>query len=190
MEEIWKDIEDYEGLYQVSDLGRIKSLERDVVYSKNKKPAARCERILKQHLNNAGYLFVTLAKNGINKMLYVHRLTAFAFVPNPDNKPEVNHINSNKLDNRAINLEWNTPSENILHSYKHGFRIAPWQGKFGKDNCFSKQVIQFTKDGKYINEYPSIVDARNVTGVIHQSISSCCNNKRKSAGGFIWKFKI
>ena len=105
MEEIWKDIEGYEGYYQVSNLGRIKSLKRP--------------RIMKSHLNEAtGYIGQNLSNGQIKKYCLVHRLVAKAFIPNPENKNQINHKNGDKTDNNVTNLEWATQSENMKHSYK------------------------------------------------------------------------
>ena len=119
MKEIWKDIKGYEGLYQVSNLGRVKSLERKVLRSDGTSLAIS-ERILKLGKNARGYLSVQLCANGIVKCFRVYRLVAQAFIPNPDNKPQVNHIDGNKQNNRADNLEWATRSENMQHAYKTG----------------------------------------------------------------------
>ena len=105
MKEIWKDIKGYEGIYQVSNFGRIKSS-----YTK---------RILKGGKNKAGYLLVGLYKQGVLSRKSIHRLVAEAFIPNPDNKPEVNHIDENKTNNMVSNLEWMTAKENINHGTRN-----------------------------------------------------------------------
>lgn len=119
MEEIWKDIENYEGFYQVSNLGRVKSMERIVNAGAGGKRIVK-ERIMKQGYNQGGYLSATLSKNFISKTTSTQRLVAKAFIPNPENKAEVNHINCIRDDNRVSNLEWNTKSENIRHSFQFG----------------------------------------------------------------------
>lgn len=119
--EQWKDIADYEGLYQVSSLGRVKSLKDN----KGKKR----EKILKQYLSNGNYLFVGLRKNNKRKNYRIHKLVANAFISNPLNKPCVNHIDGNKANNNINNLEWVTYSENMKHAFKSGLWSSWNKGK-------------------------------------------------------------
>lgn len=113
--EVWKDIEGYEGLYQISNLGRVKSLERKIKRRNDRIQTVK-ERILKLNLNKEGYHTVKLHKKGKGKTYLVHRLVANTFITNPDNKLEVNHINGVKNDNNVNNLEWNTRKENMRHA--------------------------------------------------------------------------
>ena len=122
MNEIWKPIRNFETYYLVSNLGRIKGLKRLLFngkgfYYKN-------EKILKSFNDGNGYKILGLNKNGLRTNFKIHRLVAQAFIPNPENKPQVNHINGDKLDNRVENLEWVTASENALHSYKLGLQTT------------------------------------------------------------------
>jgi hypothetical protein len=117
MNEIWKDVPSYEGYYQVSNFGLIKSLERIVKYKENHS-GLRKEIILKSNITKGGYVHVTICINKINKTVKTHRLVAIAFIPNPEKKPSVNHINGIKHDNRVENLEWVTAKENTIHAYK------------------------------------------------------------------------
>ena len=167
MEEIWKDKKDYEGHYQVSNLGRVKSIK----FGK--------EIILKQHINiKGGYYYVCLLKNGKHKNYYVHRLVAEAFLPITDNLPQVNHKDENKLNNSVDNLEWCT------NEYNHNYgtineRISQSQ---------SKPVLQYDLNGNLIKEWKSINECgRN--GFNQGDICKCCNGKRKTAKGFIWVYK-
>ena len=132
MDEIWKDIKGYEGKYQVSNKGNIKSLKQF-----NKRGV---DLIIKLGKNNTGYTIVRLTKNNKLKTPLVHRLVAQAFIPNPDNKPQVNHKNGNKADNTVENLEWVTRSENQKHAYETGLQqkmignLNPNYGKKGKEH--------------------------------------------------------
>lgn len=117
-EEIWKDISGYEGLYQISNFGRVKSLAKHCGFGKG---YTTKEIILKPHLR-LGYISYTLYKNDIPKAIGAHRLVAIAFIPNPENKPQVNHINGIKTDNSIKNLEWVTNSENVKHAFNTGLK--------------------------------------------------------------------
>jgi hypothetical protein len=187
-EEIWKDIVDYEGLYQVSNLGRVKSLKR---YRKGRagSPTLVKERILIQHLNPNGYLCVVLQNNS-EKLCTVHRLLAIAFLPNPENKPTVNHKNGIRQDNRLDNIEWATYSENMYHAFHTLGKKPPCsnKGKFGSLSSNSKPIIQMTKDGQFIKRYSCAREAEKETGVAYQNISHTLRGILKSAGGFIWKY--
>ena len=121
--EIWKDIQGFEGLYQVSDHGRVKALERPINHTFGGKSILK-ERILKLNTHSEGYKCISLRKNGILKTFKVHRLVSIAFIPNPENKCSVNHINGIKSDNIVKNLEWCTRKENMVHAVKTGLHVA------------------------------------------------------------------
>lgn len=119
-EEVWKDIEGYRGAYQISNLGNVKSVEREVTQwnESAKKYVTRIQKglIMKPFEDEDGYLRLQLIKDGVRKKHFVHRLVALAFIPNPENKPEVNHKEGDKKDNRVWMLEWSTSSENQRHA--------------------------------------------------------------------------
>lgn len=163
MVELWKDIEGFEGLYQVSNLGRIKSAFREGTKG----------GIIKQFIIH-NYPKVNLHKNGESHFIYTHRLVAKAFIPNPLNKPQINHINGNKCDNRAINLEWATSQENLQHAIDTGLR------KF-------KKVAQI-KNGTLIKTYLNCRRASIETGIPQPNIWYCLSGKHKTSGGYEWKY--
>ena len=146
---------------------------------------------IKPWKNRFGYFMVTFSKNGKHFHKSIHRLVASAVSPNPENKPQVNHKNGIKTDNRLCNLEWNTRSENMQHAYRviktaHSPRY--WKNKFGKDNPNSKIVLQI-KDDKIIAEFYGAAEANRKTGIDFRYISACCRGKQKTAGKYGWKFK-
>ena len=173
--EKWKDINGYEGRYQVSNLGRIKSLPRNGTIKE--------ERILKYEKNNQGYLQVCLYNSGKKKLYLVHRIVAIAFIPNPENKPEVNHKWGIKTDNRASELEWNTQSENTLHAYENKLQKI----KTGKEHKGSRVILQYDLESNYIKKWDTIKEAEEELKIY--GISKCCRGQRKTAGGYIWKYK-
>ena len=122
----WKDIEGFEGLYQVSDTGEVRGLDRKTTGRKNRTIKGT---VLRKGKTSTGYLMVALSRNGKQTICKVHRLVAKAFIENPQNKPHVNHIDNNPLNNNVENLEWCTQAENVAHAYKIGAvkgRVKPW----------------------------------------------------------------
>ena len=167
--EEWRDVAGYEGLYQVSSEGRVKSLERK---------GCKRERILKPKTNRYGYLIVGLYAGGKRKMFFVHRLVCQAFHDNPENKLDVNHINENKTDNRACNLEWSTRKENCNHGTRN-VRMAIAK---------SRPIAQYTLNGKLLKVWPSTAEVERRAGFDHSAISKAANGNRKTAYGFRWKY--
>ena len=139
MDEIWKPIEGYEDLYQVSSYGRVKSNDRTEI-CKNGLVRFREGKILKPHQNYNGYLWVSLCKNDKRKKNKIHRLVAQAFIPNINNKPQVNHIDGNKHNNNLKNLEWVTSKENMEHAIKKGLWEAP-KGTKNPTNKLSNENV-------------------------------------------------
>lgn len=175
-QEIWKDIEGYEGLYQVSSLGRVKSLDRYVNCPINGINAKRLApgKILFLGCRNR-YPFITLYKTNISKTFSVHWLVAKAFIPNPENRKEINHLNGSRLDNNVSNLEWCTHSENIRHADKTGLRKMPK----GENQCNSKlkqhQVNSLRFE--YKNNNITQLELAKKYGVSRQTISDIINFK-------------
>ena len=190
MKEIWKDILGFEGLYQISNFGRVRSVDRDVIYS-NCCVHHYSGQIRNPQITKDGYLFVLLwAGKRCGTPRLVHRLVAEAFIPNPEHKLCVNHINGVKTDNRTENLEWCTYSENEIH--KHKVLGVPANktmlGKVGKDNPFSKIVLQI-KDGSIVAEFYGTCEAERQTGISHSNIIACCKGRLAKTGGYEWKYK-
>ena len=188
--EIWKDIEGYEGLYKVSNMGNVKSLN----YRRTGK-----EGILKALKNRGGYLYVNLYKDGICKRCTIHRLVAIAFISNPDNLPEVNHKDENKSNNVISNLEWCSSSYNLSYNdraKKVGKKVAEkLRGRKQSEEHIkkraekrSKPVIAIAKRTGLIVEFASAHEAEIETGIAHSSIIKCCKCKLNSCGGFYWMY--
>ena len=189
-QEVWKDIIWYEGRYQVSDLWNIRSIKylRSNIY----KNLSLC-------VGRSKYVQIGLYKDFKQKTTQVHRLVAIAFIPNPENKIQVNHINWIKTDNRIENLEWCTPSENAIHAFKtwlkNGdksyFKTNP-PIFFWKDNHQSKSVIQLSKEWEFIKEWWWMREVERELWISNSTISACCKWKKHSrtAWWYKWKYKI
>ena len=176
-EEVWRDVKGYEGLYQVSDQGRVKSLERTFINKIGRERYVK-ECFLKPGADGGGYLRVGLCDGEKRKTFKVHRLVCEAFHENPDNKPQVNHINEIKTDNRASNLEWATARENSNFGTRNE--------RLGKAQ--SKPVGQYTLDGDLIKAWQSTNEVQRQTGFSQGNISLAANGKYKQAYGYIWKY--
>lgn len=154
--EIWKDVPGYAGTYQVSNFGRVKSLRK----------------VLKAGLRK-GYLYISLR----NKKFNIHRLVAIAFIPNPGNLPEIDHIDGNPLNNNANNLKWATRQQNELNPITRS-RIS---------KSLKGRNILWSRDNVFIKSYPNAQIASKETHIPQSNINRCVNNKLKSAGGYLWK---
>ena len=175
--EIWKDIECRKGYYQISNYGRVKRLSTISIRSDNKK-YKRPEKILKPYLNHKGYLMVDLGYDINKKRIckFVHRLVAEAFIDNPENKEQVNHIDGNKTNNHVSNLEWCTNYENQIHAIENGLH---------KFDSLKKDILMLDKNLKPIKIYKSTRDARR-DGYLNAA--ACATGKVKTCKGYIWKY--
>ena len=178
--EIWKDIEGYENLYQVSSEGRIKNLN----YFKTGK-----EKILKGGKYGSGYLKVKLFKDGKGKNYAIHRLVAQAFIENPDNKPQIDHINTDKTDNRVENLRWVTNKENMNNpiTRQNCSKNNYYKGKTGSKHHNSIPIYQLTKEGDIIKKWECAATVAKELNISRIGIRRCCQGKAFTAGGYAWK---
>lgn len=205
MEEIWEDIEGYEGLYQVSNLGRVRSLDRKIYQDKDGSTYSRLikGKVLKYNYDKQGYTLVHLCSDGKRSCKKVHRLVAKSFIKNGYGKEYINHKDGNKKNNSVNNLEWVTPSENNIHAYKIGLSKPtrpmlgrkkekhPTYGLRGKLNHKSKKVLQYDKNNNFIKEWECLADIERKLKIKESLISLCCRGIKyhKTAGGYIWKYK-
>ena len=199
MDEVWKDIEGYEGLYQVSNTGQVRSL--NYLHTGEVKP-------LKQGTDGNGYKRVSLYKDGKSKTCRVHRLVAMAFILNPNNYKEVNHKDENPSNNNVNNLEWCTNEYNVNygtrtkraseslkgkpHSEETKKKISEsLKGKYkGKDHPKSKSIFMYDKEGNFIRKFDCIADANEYfgKGKICSAISNCLRGRAKTAFGYVFKY--
>jgi hypothetical protein len=172
MEEIWKDIEGFNGRFAVSNKGRVLSKARYInrPYGKTFKE----DYILKPHKTHKGYLAVDLDKK---KNKVIHRLVALAFIPNPENKPQVNHIDGDKTNNNVENLEWCTNRENTIHAYETGL------------NKNRESIHQYSLEGKLIRIWTSAYEIERVLGIGNTTIQAACTRKNHKTKGFYWMYE-
>ena len=175
-QEEWRPVVGYEGFYEVSNLGRVRSIDHRV-NAANKYGWVGSKiwkgKILACVHGRGDYLFVNLSNMNRAKQYPIHRLVAFTFVPNQEHKPHIDHIDGNRHNNRADNLRWCTCKENINNPVTLPSRC--------------KRVLQFSKSGELLNTWPSTAEAVRVLGIHH--IDACCRGIRKTAGGYKWKYE-
>lgn len=180
MEEIWKTIEDYPD-YMISSMGRVKSLW----YGK--------EKIMKLRNDSDGYVLINFHKNKKQITFKVHRLVAQAFIPNPENKPYIDHINTDRTDNRVENLRWVTNKENMnnpITKLKNSGEKCYMYGKKGLNHPLSKPIIQFAKNGEFVRKWDNAQDVAREWGLYSGSnILTCCSGYLKTAYGYKWGFE-
>ena len=181
--EFWEDIPLWEGIYQISSHGRLKSFK----VTKN-------GYILSEVNNKGGYLSVVLRQADSIRYTRIHRLVAEVFIPNPERKSQVNHRDGNKQNCLACNLEWVTPKENLLDAIRRGIDFFSGMNNYNK-YIRPSQIHQISLSGKIVGEYPNAKEAARKTGVCGRNILQVANKEeyklgkiRKQAGGFIWEF--
>lgn len=181
MEEVWKDIEGFEGYYQVSNLGRVRSLDRIIIFDNGKSKEEKTllkGKILCITKQTQGYSQVGLCKQGTQKSYRLNRLVANAFIPKIEGKIYVNHIDGDKDNNRVDNLEWVTNSENINHAYRTGL-LKHW----------TRAVLKIDDYGNIIKEYGSLKEAAEDNNTVKSNICLACKVKQKKAIGYYWRYK-
>lgn len=192
--EEWKPIEGYEGLYEVSDWGNVRSLDRVVEYANGRKHFHK-GKIVNLSITTDGYYRCHLSKNGKVKIYSVHRLVAEAFIPNPDNLPEINHKDENPQNNKSINLEWCDRKYNNTYNDRH-LKCAHKIKKANQERS-GKIIHQYTLDGELVATYPSTWEASKQTNFTKQGIMICCHGGQMRKGkwvktlqykGYIWKY--
>lgn len=183
MKEEWRPCVGYEGFYEVSNLGRVRSIA--VYIDKYKKVFQRKSPVLKiAETTREGYKRVLLSLYGKHHHCAVHRLVAMAFIPNDENLPEINHKDENPANNKVDNIEWCTRKYNANYGTLPK-RMSEWQMN---SPVRSKAVYQYTKTGEFITAYPSMNEAGRNVGVSGNMIGRVCKGKAKSAAGFVFKF--
>lgn len=183
--EVWIPIKGYEGIYQVSNTGKIRSLDRMIDLGSRGTHLYKGTEI-KQAISNCGYKRAHLSKNGIGAIVSVHRIVAKHFIVNPDNKPCINHKDGIKKNNAFLNLEWCTHKENIAHSFKNGLSKHQ-KGLINERNGMSKPVAQYSLSGELIKNWPSSMEVQRRHGFRSSGISNCRAGRIKTSNGFIWK---
>jgi hypothetical protein len=180
--EKWKDIQGFEGFYQISNFGRIRSVDR-FVKSRHGQRVVKGKVLSPSKNKRTGYYQIHLYKFGCCYRYNVHSLVAKAFVP-LNGKPYVNHKDGQKENNRADNLEWVTNAENHYHAVRLGLNK-----NYGANSYKARTVIQLDQEGNLIKKWECINDASYNLGIHQSNIVKCCNGERKTTGGFMWKYE-
>lgn len=174
--EIWKELKGYEGLYEISNFGKVRSIER--IDDRGRKLKSKT---LATRTNNMGYEYISLNSSGIRKTYRLHRLVAMTFIENPNKFSEVNHKDENKLNNKADNLEWCSRIYNANYGTLKARSVEKRKGK-------GKKVIQYTIDGILLKEFNTLLEASKSVSGKATNISACCKGKYKTSYGYKWKF--
>lgn len=175
--EEWKPVVGFEGLYEVSNFGNVRSLDRTTVY-KNGRVHQTSGKDLAISLNSQGYRKTIFSVNGVHTTPRVCRLVAMAFIPNPNNLPQVNHKDENKLNDCADNLEW------CDNKYNMNYGTAPQR----RGEKTRKAIEQYTLDGDFVRRWPCASIAEKETGIYHSHIAQCCKGKLIQTGGYVWRY--
>lgn len=171
VKEEWRDIDDYEGKYQISNLGRLRSFVRSTE-----------PRIIAPHYDKDGYIMYYLFRDGKSHVKKAHRLVAVAFIPNNDNLPQINHKDEDKTNNRASNLEWCT----LLYNNRYGTKRQRMSLYAMYKGHFLRRIRQYTKDGLFVKEHISSRMAERETNIKHQNIIETCRGGQRQSGGYLW----
>lgn len=174
--EEWRDVVGYEGLYQVSNLGRVRSLWTDIRHK---------GKILTPRVDKKGYYTVCLHKNKQMRNRFIHRLAAIAFIPNPNNYPEIDHIDGDKINNRLDNIRWCDRSMNLSNPVT---RHRNSMSKMGNKSATRNPVVRINPQTNEPKVYQSIAEAERLNGLCHGKISQVCMGKRKTHGGYRWMY--
>jgi hypothetical protein len=185
--ENWKDIIGYEGSYQISDIGNVRSISRAINDNGGKK---YIDGMILKLIPTNGYLRVALSKNSKHRKFSVHRLVAIHFIANDENKRCVNHKDSVRSNNHVSNLEWCTHSENTEHAVSKGRMVGNRnEGLKNEKNVKSRRVLQISKQGVLIGEFPSLQEVNRLHGFHHANVGACARGELKTAYGFKWQYK-
>lgn len=181
MEEIWRDIEGYEGIYQVSNIGRVKSLNR-AIHTKDGRCYIKHESLLNGSVDEDGYIRVGLTKDRKTKEIFIHRLVALTFIPNPENKPQVNHKDGIKHHNMLSNLEWATDKENVIHAIKNGLLVPDHDQLVAMNKLSCAKCSKPVKCIETGEIFPSQLEASRVFGMASETIRESIRTGKKRKG--------